>query len=166
MNAFLVVFRHKYCHRLGDGKCLLCRSQSASIRFLYLRWALLPWVFHRQPWPSARAGSSSQTRVKFSDVHIFQLLVCFLVSSLMFWADWGKKPRIERAGLDGSNRKMLFDTKISLPVSMAMDYVREELYWGDNDYHVIERSDLDGNRRWNIDILGKIHWKIKTYVNH
>lgn len=66
---------------------------------------------------------------------------------LMFWADWGQKPKIERAGMDGSSRTVIIDYKISLPVSLAMDYVREELYWGDNDLHVIERTDLNGLRR-------------------
>lgn len=65
----------------------------------------------------------------------------------MFWADWGKKPRIERAGMDGSSRMAIIDSKLSLPVSLAIDYVREDLYWGDADLHLIERSDLDGNRR-------------------
>lgn len=26
------------------------------------------------------------------------------LSSYMYWTDWGEEPRIERAGMDGSNR--------------------------------------------------------------
>lgn len=30
--------------------------------------------------------------------------IVLLISSYMYWTDWGEEPRIERAGMDGSNR--------------------------------------------------------------
>lgn len=69
----------------------------------------------------------------------------------MFWADWGISPRIERAGMDGSGRKAIAvhdeKNKIMRPLSLALDYIHEELYWADNDLGFIERCDMDGNRR-------------------
>ena len=44
---------------------------------------------------------------KAQSVPVFVLLtyVCSVFpSSYMYWTDWGEEPRIERAGMDGSNR--------------------------------------------------------------
>ena len=37
----------------------------------------------------------------------FKTSQCYYDCSLLFWTDWGKPPRIERAFLDGSNRKAI-----------------------------------------------------------
>ena len=32
----------------------------------------------------------------------------------MFWTDWGEKPRIERAYMDGTNRKVIINRELGL----------------------------------------------------
>ena len=39
----------------------------------------------------------------------------------MFWTDWGKKPRIERADMDGENRRIVTDENIVWPNGLTLD---------------------------------------------
>ena len=39
-------------------------------------------------------------------------IVLDLETGWMFWSDWGKKPRIERAWMDGTNREIIIDTEL------------------------------------------------------
>jgi sugar lactone lactonase YvrE len=57
----------------------------------------------------------------------------------MFWSDWNeKKPKIERANLDGSDRILLVSEKLTWPNGIALDTVHNKLYWGDARTHKIE----------------------------
>lgn len=57
----------------------------------------------------------------------------------MFWSDWNeKRPKIERANLDGSNRVVLVSEKLAWPNGIALDVVYNKLYWGDARTHKIE----------------------------
>lgn len=57
----------------------------------------------------------------------------------MFWSDWNeKKPKIERANLDGSGRVLLVYEKLTWPNGIALDTVKNKLYWGDARTHKIE----------------------------
>ena len=40
----------------------------------------------------------------------------------MFWTDWGKEPKIERAAMDGSERTLLVTTQLGWPNGIALDY--------------------------------------------
>lgn len=40
---------------------------------------------------------------------------------LLFWTDWGKEPKIERAGLDGSARRVLVSEGLQWPNGLALD---------------------------------------------
>ena len=50
----------------------------------------------------------------------------------IYWSDWGKSPRIERAHLDGSQRMMFVYTNITQPWGLTIDYDTHRLYWCDN----------------------------------
>ena len=39
-------------------------------------------------------------------------IVLDLETGWMFWSDWGRKPRIERAWMDGSHREIIIDTEL------------------------------------------------------
>jgi hypothetical protein len=41
----------------------------------------------------------------------------------MFWSDWGKDPKIERAGMDGSRRQVIIRGSIRWPNGLALDLV-------------------------------------------
>lgn len=48
----------------------------------------------------------------------------------MFWTDWGEIPKIERAGMDGSNgsRKVIVNDDIFWPNGLTVDYKYEVRY--------------------------------------
>ncbi|XP_075782312.1 nidogen-2 [Pelodiscus sinensis] len=67
----------------------------------------------------------------------------------MFWTDSGLD-KIERARLDGSERRVLFDADLVNPRAITVDAVRGNLYWTDwnREAPKIETSTVDGaNRR-------------------
>ena len=67
-------------------------------------------------------------------------------SRLLFWSDWGRRPRIERAGLDGSNRTTIISTKIYWPNGLAIDLFRERIYFADAHLDYIESCDYNGQK--------------------
>ncbi|XP_022106372.1 low-density lipoprotein receptor-related protein 6-like [Acanthaster planci] len=68
---------------------------------------------------------------------------------LLFWTDWGEIPKIERAGMDGSEhyRKVIIDTNIFWPNGLTLDYDTSKLYWADAKYSYIHRCNFDGGNR-------------------
>ncbi|KAL7884480.1 hypothetical protein AOLI_G00072500 [Acnodon oligacanthus] len=66
---------------------------------------------------------------------------------LLFWADSGVSPRIERSSLDGTDRKALVTSIIRNPVSISLDIPRGLLYWADSGLHTISRIRYDGQHR-------------------
>jgi len=43
----------------------------------------------------------------------------------MFWTDWGDQPKIERAGMDGSQRTTIVSTSLLTPNGIAIDNVTQ-----------------------------------------
>ena len=48
----------------------------------------------------------------------------------MFWTDWGQPAKIERSGMDGSQRVTIVSSELQLPNGIAIDNVTERY----NDY--------------------------------
>lgn len=69
----------------------------------------------------------------------------------MFWADWGEHPKIERASMDGSLRKVIVDKDISWPNGITVDLFQQHLYWADAQLHYIGRVDFEGGGRITIN---------------
>lgn len=65
----------------------------------------------------------------------------------MYWTDWGETPRIERAGMDGSTRKIIVDSEIYWPNGLTIDLEEQKLYWADAKLSFIHRANLDGSFR-------------------
>lgn len=65
----------------------------------------------------------------------------------MYWTDWGETPRIERAGMDGSTRKVIVDSDIYWPNGLTIDLEEQKLYWADAKLSFIHRANLDGSFR-------------------
>lgn len=66
---------------------------------------------------------------------------------MMYWTDWGQKPKIERAYLDGSSRQQLVTSGIEWPNGLTIDYETDRLFWVDAKLHIIASSDLVGGDR-------------------
>ena len=65
----------------------------------------------------------------------------------MYWTDWGKNPKIERAGLDGSHRITLVNDSIAWANGIAIDFHEQKIYWADAKYDKIEVMNTDGSNR-------------------
>lgn len=65
----------------------------------------------------------------------------------MYWTDWGSNPKIERAGMDASNRIVIIASNLTWPNGLAIDYQTERLYWADAGMKTIEYGNFDGSDR-------------------
>lgn len=61
----------------------------------------------------------------------------------MYWTVWGDVPALERAHLDGTNRKVLI-SHIGHAQDLTIDYLERRLYWTDVNNHTIMSSDMNG----------------------
>ncbi|RLV98301.1 hypothetical protein DV515_00010943 [Chloebia gouldiae] len=95
------------------------------------------------------AGSEPETIISSAGLISPEGLAVDHLRRAMFWTDSGLD-RIERARLDGSERRVLFDTELVNPRAIAVDPVRGNLYWTDwnREAPKIETSTVNGaNRR-------------------
>lgn len=66
----------------------------------------------------------------------------------MFWTDWNKPPRIERAGMDGRDQRILVNSNLTHPNGLSIDYKGSpRLYWIDTGSYSLESCTLDGSGR-------------------
>ncbi|KAM7407483.1 hypothetical protein PAMA_003284 [Pampus argenteus] len=66
---------------------------------------------------------------------------------LMFWTDWGRNPRIERASMDGKMRTVIISNKLYWPNGLTLDYPNNLLYFADAYLDFIDYCDYNGNNR-------------------
>lgn len=73
----------------------------------------------------------------------------FCVDRMMYWTDWGRKPRIESAWMDGQHREVLVkEEDLGWPTGLALDYLNgNRIYWCDSKENVIESMKPDGTDR-------------------
>ena len=63
----------------------------------------------------------------------------------MFWTDWGSNPKIERASMDGTDRKIVIGSEhLKWPNTVTVDQILHRLYWIDSGKEYIGSSNLDG----------------------
>ncbi|PFX30203.1 uncharacterized protein LOC111323908 isoform X2 [Stylophora pistillata] len=70
--------------------------------------------------------------------------------SFLYWTSSGGTPKIERARLDGSERKVLINNSVHFPNGLAIDESDKKLYWAGTDsynYGIIEAVSLEGLSR-------------------
>lgn len=65
-------------------------------------------------------------------------------SGLLFWSDWGSEPHIGRAGMDGSNIRMIVSENLGWPNALTLDYTTKRLYFGDAKKDYISVTDYEG----------------------
>lgn len=51
--------------------------------------------------------------------------------SYMFWTDWGKYARIERADMNGNNRVVIISDGIVWPNGLTIDRPTQRIIWAD-----------------------------------
>ena len=65
-------------------------------------------------------------------------------SGFMFWSDWGQKPHIGRANMDGSDAKVIIDANLGWPNALAVSYETNEIFYGDAKEDYIAVANFDG----------------------
>lgn len=112
------------------------------------------WIHGLLYWASADAGSIHVSLLNGSVQR--QLLTgldkpCAVAADptqgLLFWAECGHYPKIEKSSLDGHHRKTLVSTLIHHPVALSLDMPRQLLYWADQGLRRISRVNLEGHHR-------------------
>ena len=89
----------------------------------------------------------------------------------MYWNDWGNEsPKIERAHLDGTNRRTIVQSSIRWPSGLTIDYREQKIYWSDVNLDKVEVMDVNGSNRrivvansvphvFSISVLGdRLYW--------
>lgn len=61
----------------------------------------------------------------------------------MYWTEWGGRPRIARAYMDGKTTTTLVD-EVGRANGLTIDYVAHRLYWTDLDTSIIESTNMQG----------------------
>ena len=59
------------------------------------------------------------------------LATLFFLSSYIFWSDWGRTPKIERATMAGNERQLIVSTDLGWPNGLSIDFDEEKIYWAD-----------------------------------
>lgn len=71
----------------------------------------------------------------------------------MYWTDWEEDEvndsigRIEKAWMDGSNRRIFVTSNMLWPNGLTLDHSTSTMYWCDAYYDHIERIYLNGTGR-------------------
>lgn len=65
----------------------------------------------------------------------------------LYWSDWGDNPHIGRIGMDGTNRSVIVEEKITWPNGLTLDFVNDRIYWADAREDYIAFASLDGTNR-------------------
>lgn len=69
---------------------------------------------------------------------------------LLFWTDWGSRPKIERAYMNGERRMKIIQENLGWPNGLAVDIAHQRVFWTDAQLKRIDSSDYDGNHRRQI----------------
>ncbi|XP_032874686.1 very low-density lipoprotein receptor-like [Amblyraja radiata] len=132
-------------------------DQGMLIKGIQSECLAVDWVGRNLYWAEGAAGrilavSLNSTwheikeRVVVIDTAIDQpcSLVLQPLSGLMYWSEIGSQPHIERAGMDGTNRKVIIKQGLGWPTSLTLDLIDWKLFWADGKLHCIGVSNLDG----------------------
>lgn len=66
----------------------------------------------------------------------------------LFFTVWGDTTKLERASLDGRQRKILiYSNQFVHPSSLTLDYANEHIYWADVYLGHVGRVNYDGSDR-------------------
>ena len=91
---------------------------------------------------------------KFFPIFVFILLLLFfllfITNRYMYWTDWGWDERIERADMDGTNRRVITRYGLLYPNGLTLDVSRNWLYWIDTYYAKLEVYEFPSNTRRTI----------------
>ena len=68
----------------------------------------------------------------------------------MYWTEWGAKPHVERASMDGRFRHIIISDKLYWPGGLTIDYTSNLLYFSDAYLDFIDYCEFDGSGRHQV----------------
>ncbi|XP_072161626.1 low-density lipoprotein receptor [Bemisia tabaci] len=68
------------------------------------------------------------------------------IDGWMFWTDWGNKPKIERGGMDGSQRQVIV-YEVQWANGLTLDLLDKKIYWVDAKLNTISSCNYNGSGR-------------------
>uniref|UniRef100_A0AAX7U7X7 EGF-like domain-containing protein n=1 Tax=Astatotilapia calliptera TaxID=8154 RepID=A0AAX7U7X7_ASTCA len=103
----------------------------------------------------ARLDRASQTRKTLLEGNMShpRAIVVDPLNSWMYWTDWEEDEvndsigRIEKAWMDGSNRRIFVTSNMLWPNGLTLDHSSSTMYWCDAYYDHIEKIHLNGTGR-------------------
>lgn len=111
------------------------------------------WVYNNVYWTSGDRKTISVTNlhgdfivdVIDEDLENPQAVAVHPKKGWMFWSDVGNISKIEKSGMDGSNRVVLATDNVVWPHGITLDLVMERIYWVDAKLHIIGSVGFDGS---------------------
>uniref|UniRef100_A0A3Q2YMN6 Low-density lipoprotein receptor-related protein 1B-like n=1 Tax=Hippocampus comes TaxID=109280 RepID=A0A3Q2YMN6_HIPCM len=91
------------------------------------------------------AGGSPYSVILDEDLDQPRSLALLPEKGLMFWTEIGNTVKIERAGMDGSERRAVVNSSLGWPGGVAVDTLRDRVYWTDERLKAIGSATLDGD---------------------
>ncbi|KAL9884451.1 LDL receptor related protein 4 [Glossina fuscipes fuscipes] len=115
----------------------------------------LDWLTDKLYWtdPSTNRIEVATSNGKIRTLLIWDLLdkprdiVVNPIEGLMFWSDWGDRPMIECAHMDGKTRRVVTSENLKWPNGLAIDYEQQRLYFVDGGTKSLEYMNFDGSER-------------------
>lgn len=77
-------------------------------------------------------------------------VVVYCRARWLFWTDWAENPRIERIGMDGTNRSVIINTKIYWPNGLTLDIANQRVYFADSKLDYIDFCYYNGTGRQQV----------------
>uniref|UniRef100_A0AC35U6F2 EGF-like domain-containing protein n=1 Tax=Rhabditophanes sp. KR3021 TaxID=114890 RepID=A0AC35U6F2_9BILA len=132
----------------GNGTKLIGNVKSAD--GLAVDWVhgLLFWTDSDKKEISVMNLTNFKTKVLFNtDINEPRAIAVDPSNGLIFWTDWGSSGRIERAGMDGQNRRVIASGEfIQWPNGMTVDILSKTIYWADAKLKSISSCDYWGHK--------------------
>ncbi|XP_012735945.3 very low-density lipoprotein receptor [Fundulus heteroclitus] len=93
----------------------------------------------------ASVKSLTQSIILDDDLDQPRSLALLPQKGLMFWTEIGNLVKIERAGMDGSERRAVVNSSLGWPGGIAVDSLSERIFWTDERLSALGSSTLDGD---------------------
>ncbi|XP_057293261.1 low-density lipoprotein receptor-like [Hydractinia symbiolongicarpus] len=115
----------------------------------------IDWIAKKLYWSDSLYNRISVSNLDGSHVKVLinstsdqqlRALAVYPEKGLIYWTDWGKSPKIERANLDGTDRKTIVTlSHVTWPSGITIDHTLNRLYWTDLKRRHICSSAIDGS---------------------
>ncbi|TKS67473.1 Prolow-density lipoprotein receptor-related protein 1 [Collichthys lucidus] len=143
----------------GNNRETILKDELDNVEGISVDWIgkNLYWTNdgYRKTISVARLERASQTRKTLLEGNMShpRAIVVDPLNSWMYWTDWEEDEvndsigRIEKAWMDGSNRRIFVTSNMLWPNGLTLDHSTSTMYWCDAYYDHIERIHLNGTGR-------------------